>query len=156
MSKRVILVHEYSQNNDTYYGFDVINKVAKNYQEIVNQSLLSIGEYNQERKLIIHTWGEKKHDEPDCQTTFDVTKFSTKTDKDIRNIDGRHESIQNAIIQHPIYDILIETIIREIEDNNLEKISFVCNHGKHRSVGWAEILKKFYYKNSEVKHVRFK
>ena len=35
---------------------------------------------------------------------------------------------------------------------NEKKISFFCNHGKHRSVGWTEILKKYYYPNSIIKH----
>jgi RNase adaptor protein for sRNA GlmZ degradation len=32
-------------------------------------------------------------------------------------------------------------------------IAFICNHGKHRSVGWAELLKKIYYKKSIIKHL---
>ena len=35
-------------------------------------------------------------------------------------------------------------------------ISFVCNHGKHRSVGWAEIIKKIYYPKSILFHLDLK
>ena len=48
--------------------------------------------------------------------------------------------------------VVIKKIIEEIETNNTTKISFFCNHGKHRSVGWTEILKKYYYPNSIIKH----
>jgi RNase adaptor protein for sRNA GlmZ degradation len=51
--------------------------------------------------------------------------------------------------------LLIEKIINQIENNNLKEISFVCNHGKHRSVGFAEILKKYYYINSIICHYNF-
>ena len=43
-----------------------------------------------------------------------------------------------------------------LKKNNFDTISFVCNHGKHRSVGWAEILKKYYYHFSKIKHIKFK
>ncbi len=94
-----------------------------------------------------------RHDEPKCEISFDLTKFTTKTDiKDVRLLDGRDEEIQNSIIQHPLFTELLHKIIEEIETNNPREISFFCNHGKHRSVGWAEILKKYYYPNSIIKH----
>ena len=40
-----------------------------------------------------------------------------------------------------------------IEINNPKTIGFYCNHGKHRSVGWAEMIKKYYYENAKVKHL---
>jgi RNase adaptor protein for sRNA GlmZ degradation len=47
---------------------------------------------------------------------------------------------------------LLQKIIEEIETNISTEISFFCNHGKHRSVGWTEILKKYYYPKSIIKH----
>ena len=32
-------------------------------------------------------------------------------------------------------------------------IAFICNHGKHRSVAWAELLQKIYYSKAVIKHL---
>jgi RNase adaptor protein for sRNA GlmZ degradation len=52
-----------------------------------------------------------------------------------------------------MFDLIMEKIITEIETNNPQSIGIYCNYGKHRSVGWAELLKKLYYNNSVVKHM---
>ena len=159
MTKIIKLIHDKNQNDYTFYGFQENDKINNNYEEIITQSLREIGDYDRNRKLTIYTYGEKNtnHKKPKCQVIFDVSSFATKIEKtDIKKYDGRDQIIQNAIIQHPIFDILIENIINEIEKDNLNTISFVCNHGKHRSVGWAEILKKYYYKFSKVVHIKFK
>ena len=109
--------------------------------------------YDKNRNLKIYSWGILRHAEPKCEISFDLTKFTTKTDiKDVKLFDGRDTEIQNSIIQHPLFTELLHKIIEEIETNNPREISFFCNHGKHRSVGWAEILKKYYYPNSIIKH----
>ena len=159
MTKIIKLIHDKNQNDYTFYGFQETDKINNNYEEIITQSLREIGDYDRNRKLTIYTYGEKNtnHKKPKCQVIFDVSSFATKIEKtDIKKYDGRDQIIQNAIIQHPIFDILIENVINEIEKDNLNTISFVCNHGKHRSVGWAEILKKYYYKFSKVVHIKFK
>ena len=56
-----------------------------------------------------------KHAEQECEISFDLTKFTTKTEiKDIKLFDGRDEEIQNSIIQHPLFTDLIKKIIEEI------------------------------------------
>ena len=47
---------------------------------------------------------------------------------------------------------IMKDIVSEIELNDYKKIGFVCNYGKHRSVGWAELIKKLYYNESIIKH----
>jgi len=92
--------------------------------------------------------------EPECQVTFDVTKFFSKASKqEIRKADGRDDFIQLAIMKHPKFEILMEQICDEIENNDLNCISFVCNHGKHRSVGFAEIIHKYYYSKAQLVHL---
>ncbi len=154
MSKRVKLVYDFYENKNAYYGFEITDEISKDYnKEILNLEDIT---YDKNRKLIIYSWGIIKHEEPKCEISFDVTKFTTKTDnKHIKLLDGRSDEIQISIIQHPLFKELIKKIINEIEENNYMEISFFCNHGKHRSVGWAEILKKHYYENSVIKHVRF-
>ena len=53
--------------------------------------------------------------------------------------------IQDSIILHPKFLELIAIILTHIESENPKKIAFICNHGKHRSVGWAELLQKLIY-----------
>jgi RNase adaptor protein for sRNA GlmZ degradation len=157
MPKRIKLIHEKNQNEHSFYGFEYSEKINNDFDSIIKKSFNDIGNYNKNRSLEIITYGQKikEHKEPKCDIIFDVSIFSTKIEKtDIKKLNGKDEIIQNAIIQHPIYNILIETVIREIEQNDFKVISFVCNHGKHRSVGWAEILKNFYYPNAKIKHLR--
>ena len=151
-SKKIKLIYELYENHNAYDGFEqetIIDDV--DYNKIVFESIKDVM-YDKNRKLIIYSWGIMRHDEPKCEISFDLTKFTTKTNiKDIKLFDGRDVEIQNSIIQHPLFTELLHKIIEEIETNNPREISFFCNHGKHRSVGWAEILKK-YYPNSIIKH----
>ena len=155
-SKKIKLIYDFYENDIVYAydGFTQETKIDNNYdyRKILLDSKNHIM-YDKNRKLIIYSWGILRHDEPKCEISFDLTKFTTKTDiKDIRLFDGRDEEIQNSIIRHPLFTELITKIIEEIETNNSAVISFFCNHGKHRSVGWTEILKKYYYPNSIIKH----
>ena len=153
-SKKIKLIYDFYENDIAYDGFEQETKIdnAFDYNKILLDSIKDIM-YDKNRILTIHSWGILKHTEPKCEISFDLTKFTTKTDiKDIRKFDGRDEEIQHSIIQHPLFTELIIKIIEEIETNNSTEISFFCNHGKHRSVGWAEILKKYYYPNSIIKH----
>ena len=150
-SKKIKLIYELYENDNAYYGFEqetIIDDV--DYNKIVLESIKDVV-YDKNRKLTIYSWGIMRHVEPKCEISFDLTKFTTKTIKDIKLVDGRDVEIQNSIIQHPLFTELLHKIIEEIETNNPREISFFCNHGKHRSVGWAEILKK-YYPNSIIKH----
>ena len=147
-SKKIKLIYELYEN--AYHGFEQDTKIDVDSNKIV-ESIKDVV-YDKNRKLTIYSWGILRHDEPPCEISFDLTKFTTKTDiKDIKLFDGRDVEIQNSIIQHPLFTELLHKIIEEIETNNPREISFFCNHGKHRSVGWAEILKK-YYPNSIIKH----
>jgi len=150
-SKKIKLIYDFYEND--YHGFEIETKINDfDYNKILLDSKKDIS-YDENRKLTIYSWGIMRHAEPKCEISFDLTKFTTKTDiKDIKLVDGRDAEIQNSIIQHPLFSELIKKIIEEIETNNSREISFFCNHGKHRSVGWAEILKKYYYPNSIIKH----
>ena len=151
-SKKIKLIYELYENNNAYHGFEQETNIDDvDYNKILLDSIKDVM-YDKNRKLIIYSWGIMRHVEPKCEISFDLTKFTTKTDiKDIKLVDGRDVEIQNSIIQHPLFTELLHKIIEEIETNNPREISFFCNHGKHRSVGWAEILKK-YYPNSIIRH----
>jgi RNase adaptor protein for sRNA GlmZ degradation len=148
-SKKIKLIYELYEN--AYHGFEQETNIDDvDYNKISFESIKDVV-YDKNRKLTIYSWGILRHVEPKCEISFDLTKFTTKTIKDIKLVDGRDVEIQNSIIQHPLFTKLLHKIIEEIETNNSTKISFFCNHGKHRSVGWTEILKK-YYPNSIIKH----
>ena len=59
-------------------------------------------------------------------------------------------------INHPLFDEIMEKILTTIELENPKVIGFICNYGKHRSVGWAELLGKLYYTNSIIEHIGLK
>jgi RNase adaptor protein for sRNA GlmZ degradation len=152
-SKKIKLIYDFYENDIAYVGFEQETKIDNDFD--YNKILASTKDiiYDKNRKLIIYSWGIMRHTEPKCEISFDLTKFTTKTDiKDIKLFDGRDDEIQNSIIQHPLFTELIQKIIEEIENNNSREISFFCNHGKHRSVGWTEIIKKYYYPNSIIIH----
>tara|TARA_Y100001933_G_C18761191_1_gene464112 strand:- start:135 stop:605 length:471 start_codon:yes stop_codon:yes gene_type:complete len=155
MVKYIELIHNYKENDPVYYGFEFTEKTDIDYKNILEKTF-SENIYNTDRELYIYSWGKMKHTEPKCEVSFDLTKFTTKIGvENVKNLDGRDEKIIISILRHPAFDLLMESVIKEIEENNRSEISFFCNHGKHRSVGWAEIVKKYYYPKSIVKHLRF-
>lgn len=47
-----------------------------------------------------------------------------------------------------------QDIIKQLDEGGIyENIGIICNYGKHRSVAWAELLKKLYYPKSNIKHI---
>lgn len=111
-------------------------------------------ERKKDRHLRIFTWGLRKHDAPACQIHFDVSKFYTHVDPsvDVRQLTGLDTEIQEAIVRHPRFGDLVVRIVATVEENDLSSISFACAHGKHRSVGWAEIIKTHYYPRATTYH----
>ena len=144
--------------NDVGIICDMDNKNETNIETILNNLPKKIENKDiiKNRNLIIYSWGVKKDKkEVDCDLIFDLRKFQTKIDKDVdvHSINGLSNIIQNSIILHPKFLELIEIVIKYIEIENPKKIAFVCNHGKHRSVGWAELLHKLFYNKAIVKHL---
>ena len=50
--------------------------------------------------------------------------------------------IQASIVRHPRFGDLVKRIVKVVEEGDLSTISFVCAHGKHRSVvrNYEEVL----------------
>ncbi len=115
-----------------------------------------IKKQKKDMKHKVNKLNEKKHKEIKCDIIFDSTLFSTKIKVDVKNLTGLDEIIQQSIINHNMFDMIMEKIITEIEESNPKIIGIVCNYGKHRSVGWAELIKKFYYKNTIINHIGLK
>ena len=87
-SKKVKLIYDLYENN-AYHGFEQDANIVESIKDVI---------YDKNRKLIIYSWGILRHTEPKCNISFDLTKFTTKTDiKDVRLFDGRDAEIQNSI-----------------------------------------------------------
>ena len=158
IKNKVIKLTNDNYENDIGITQDYENKNEVNINTILNNLPKKIDNKDiiKNRNLIIYSWGVKKDKkEVDCDLLFDLRKFQTKIDKDIdvHLINGLSNIIQESIILHPKFLELIEIVIKQIEIENPKEIAFICNHGKHRSVGWAELLQKLFYKNAVVKHL---
>ena len=105
-----------------------------------------------DKDITFYTWGVKKHKIKECDITFDATLFSTKISVDVKCLSGLDDIIQQSIINHPNFDLIMERIITLIEEKKPTTVGIFCNYGKHRSVGWAELLKKIYYPSSTCIH----
>ena len=140
----------YSKNENDI-GFTDGNYDIDHKHEILDEINDNI--INKDRNLNIYTWGIKKYDYNKCDIVFDATLFNTKIDVDVKKLTGLDEIIQTSVINHPMFDIIIEKILTNIEEKNPKNIGFICNYGKHRSVAFAEILKKMYYSKSNINHL---
>ena len=105
-------------------------------------------------EIFFHTWGKMKHKPIECDLTFDATLFSSTVAEnvDIKCLSGLDEIIQQSIMNHPNFDLIIERMVTLIEEKNPTTVGIFCNYGKHRSVGIAELLHKIYYPLSRCVH----
>ena len=104
----------------------------------------------------IYTWGVKRESSAKkCDLVFDVTLFFTRIrDRShLSKLSGRDPEIQESILRHPRCLELMNTIVSTINDRQPDKIAFVCNYGKHRSVGWAELVRKHFYIDTTIDHL---
>ena len=155
--KTIKLIYD-KYENDMGVLYDEKNEIEMDKTKIVDNLPTKINDIdiNSNRLLNIFSWGIKKDKKSvNCDIIFDLTKFQTKINKDIdvQTINGLSDIIQDSIICHPKFLELIEIVVSNIETENPKNIAFICNHGKHRSVGWAELLQKLYYNKSIIKHL---
>ena len=83
-SKKIRLIYDFYENH-AYDGFEQDTKIDDfDYNKILLDSKKDIS-YDENRKLTIYSWGIMRHAEPKCEISFDLTKFTTKTNiKDIK------------------------------------------------------------------------
>jgi RNase adaptor protein for sRNA GlmZ degradation len=147
--KYVKLIHDKFEND---FGF--IEGTHVDNMNIVIDELKQIS--YQHCPITIYSWGLKKDIiADDCELIFDVSLFFTKIEdrSNLSNMTGKDIEIQESILCHPRFLDLIKLVISTIDDERPKCIAFVCNHGKHRSVGWAEIMKIYLYNKSCIKHL---
>lgn len=124
--------------------------LENNYYEPFTK--ISDKKINTDRDLIIYTWSKLKNIPPECDVIFDLSHFKFP----ISDSTGLDETIQKNIQKHSSYNNIIKSILKSIELNEYKKIGIICNYGKIVSVGFAELLKKDYYKNSIIHHNNLK
>ena len=149
MSKTLKLIHDKFEND---FGF--IDGTNENNMDDIILELQKLS-YKHFPK-IIYSWGVKKDIKgDDCDLIFDVTLFFTKIEdhKKLTGMTGKDKEIQDSIMLHPRFLDLIDTIITVIDQEKPNSIAFICNHGKHRSVGWAEIVRTYLYNSAQIKHL---
>ena len=155
-NKMVKLIYD-KYENEFGVSYFQNNEIVIDKTKILENLPTKIGDIDIkiDRSININTWGIKKPFSAECDVIFDLTKFQTKIDKDIdvQTITGLTDIIQDSIICHPKFLDIVEKIVDIIETENLKDVGFICNHGKHRSVGWGELVKKLYYKNAKIKHL---
>ena len=154
MSKTIKLIYD-KYENDIGVLYDENNEIEIDKIKILDNLPTKINDININinRLLNIYSWGIKKDKKSvKCDIIFDASLFSAKINTDVKMLTGLNEIVQQGIINHPKFDIILEMMLTEIETNDYQKIGIICNYGKHRSVGFAELLKKIYYPKSVINH----
>ena len=147
MAKLIKLIYDRYENDIGFINEDSIEKKYIILDNIDDKLI------KKDRKINIYTWGIKKHTCDKCDIIFDATLLTAKINKDVRSLNGKNDIVKQSIINHPKFEIMMETILKNIEDDEPLTIGFICNHGKHRSVAFAELLKELYYTNSKITHI---
>lgn len=147
MAKLIKLIYDRYENDIGFINEDSIEKKYIILDNIDDKLI------KKDRKINIYTWGIKKHTCDKCDIIFDAILLTAKINKDVRSLNGKNDIVKQSIINHPKFEIMMETILRNIEEDEPLTIGFICNHGKHRSVAFAELLKELYYTNSKITHI---
>jgi hypothetical protein len=107
---------------------------------------------NTDRQLIIATYGVTFILETPikCQQVFNaaiirgkITKRSP-LQKQMVKLRGTNLQLQQDIRTADLFPCFIESVVKQIEKDDLHHIAIVCRVGKHRSVACAEMLKNLY------------
>ena len=90
------------------------------------------------------------------QYNFDATVLDARGGHaDMRVMTGLHEEVQANLAGCRHFERWLATMISRIEQSSppLHTISIYCQHGRHRSVAAAEILRQFYYEHARATHL---
>ena len=102
----------------------------------------------------IYTWANKVDTTVpiDFEVAFDVSLFfpEIKDLPDIETMTGKDQVIQDSIMRHPRFLSLAASIVTTVNEMKPREIGFICSYGKHLSVGWAYIMRKYIFKKSVI------
>lgn len=98
------------------------------------------------KEITIYTWGnqKRKNPPPASQHNFCVTGISSYKPKgvNLKKVDGRDQRLQDKLQRMPKFELYLSSALDKIQTAKLTVISINCHKGRHRSVGFAEILAK--------------
>jgi len=92
----------------------------------------------------LYTWGNKKHKQKPKPSDFNicVTGISAYKPKglNLKKINGLNDRLQAKLQRQPKYDMYMASAIQKIQSTKPKIVSINCHKGRHRSVGFAELL----------------
>jgi RNase adaptor protein for sRNA GlmZ degradation len=95
--------------------------------------------------ISIYTWGNKKRKFKPSQSqhNFCVTGISCYKPHGInlKTTNGTDRRIQEKLQRQPKFSMYMKSALSKIQTDELHTISINCHKGRHRSVGFAELLK---------------
>ena len=129
-----------------------MERKAKHQAFLVRQSLQTTSITSPlYRVLQIYTYSRKRPSPPKCRV-FDVSEVSVGEVLPL-SMTGLNPIIQQKIFKQPRFAALLAGVVKRIEKEDLSRIGFCCNHGIHRSVAMAEVLRRNYYPESQIIHL---
>lgn len=150
MCENIIMIK--NDKFDSDIGFKVGDDNEYNLEAIVADKLSNIDCKHAPNR--IYTWGKSVDTSvpAECDLSFDVSQFfiEIKEYPNIRSLTGKDQIIQEIIMCHPRFLSLAESIVVKVNEMKPREIGFVCNYGKHRSVGLAYIMRKYVFKTSVI------
>jgi len=164
---RLIQEYNYKDTKDINKLIDDFTRVANSKPITNNESLdgFDIDEYINSIKTVdisspkitIYTYGHKNFNPEGLpiEHYFDVSKYNSYIPSSfgsIRYLTGKNEIVHKMIAMGEQFVPILQNIIKTIETKKYKSIAIFCSHGKHRSVSFAEILKRYFYKNAIIKH----
>ena len=141
--REVMLLHSYFENT---YGYLKQGESADDALAAV-RALEGDGLVDE-----IYTW-RVGDEEALVDIVFDVSFLSFHIDHASRYT-GLDEPIQHALANHPQFESLMRRVRDEVRESGAHRIAFRCRHGKHRSVGFAELARALLWPSAVVRHRR--
>ncbi len=111
------------------------------------------------RELIIYTWGKayRKRAPKESQRNFNACVLNgRRKGVNLKKLDGRSPDVQKVVESGTRFWNWSNSVVNNIETNDLHTISVNCTKGRHRSVAGSILLKKYYYPCAKIIHVELK
>lgn len=108
------------------------------------------------RKLEIYTYGIKfkqfkNYSKTDCN--FNALVITGSKMGNLHKIRGTNPELQKRVRSGNRFEEVMLNIVKTVEEKDYHSIGIYCRAGHHRSVACGELLKKFVYTDSTVKHL---
>ena len=116
---------------------------------------------DRDRKLRILTWGQHWWQRKPRESQFDFEVLSINVDGpedqgrkvDFQSQDGTMRLLQDNCARCEDYPDHVSWLVQMVEGHDFQCVSVKCNKGRHRSVAFAETIRRFVYPKAEVAHL---